>query len=134
MTTPSFARTARFAPHCSPLINLTPTIDGLFLHVAGELDIATVPRLDGVIAALERAPRSVHVDLAAVRFADAAGLSPLFDSAERRMINGLPPLIVRAVSRAVQRVVELLADDIGVRAFAAAVSRRSGTHAAAPTP
>jgi anti-anti-sigma regulatory factor len=119
MTASSSTRPGR-ASHCGPLINLTPTIDGLYLQVAGELDIATVPRLDGVIGALERAPRSVHVDLAAVRFADAAGMSPFFDSAVRRMIDGLPPLTIRAVSKAVQRVVDLLADDRGARAFAVA--------------
>ena len=120
MTKPLLVHTPRVAPPGAPRINLTPASDGLYLQVAGELDIASVGRLDGVIGALERAPRSVHVDLAAVRFADATGLSPFFDWAERRMVEGLPPLIVEAVSRAVQRVVDLLADDCGVRAFVAA--------------
>lgn len=119
MTKPSFTRPQRFARR-SGRVSLKPTADGLCLQVAGELDLATVPRLDGLLGALERAPRSACVDLAAVRFADAAGLSPFFDSAERRLTDGLPPLTISAVSRAVQRVVDLLPDDRGAQAFAVA--------------
>jgi anti-anti-sigma regulatory factor len=122
MSEASFVRTPRCAPDRGPLIDLVPTVDGLYLQVAGELDIATVPRLREVIGVLECAPRSVQVDLAAVRFADAAGMSPFFDSAVRRTISGLPPLTITAISRAVRRVVDLLADDRGARAFAAAAN------------
>jgi anti-anti-sigma factor len=118
MFTPSCVALRRFAPSAGPLINLTPTADGLYLQVVGELDIAAVPKLDGLVRALERAPRTVYVDLAAVRFADSTGLSPFFRSAERRLIDNLPPLTITSVSRAVWRVVRLLADDSDVRAFA----------------
>jgi anti-anti-sigma factor len=117
MTKPSFARAQRFAPSNGPLINLTQTVDGLYLQIAGDLDMAAVPRLDGLVRALERAPRSVYLDLAGVRFADSSGLAPFLESAQRRLRDHRPPLTVAALSRAVQRVMDLLAEDRGVMAL-----------------
>jgi anti-anti-sigma regulatory factor len=105
------------------LINVSPAARALHLQIVGELDVATNGRLALLLEQLEGAPRLVLVDLAAVRFADASGLSPFFDSAERRLIKGLPALTVAAASRSVQLVLDLLHGDCGVRAFAVAAHR-----------
>ncbi|MGR6998055.1 STAS domain-containing protein [Yinghuangia aomiensis] len=54
------------------------------VHVAGELDQDTAPQLRrAVSAALRGRPAVLHIDLAAVPFADSAGLHILLDTRSR---------------------------------------------------
>lgn len=100
-------------------LSLASHRSGVRLGLTGDLDFAVAPRLDLVLRRLERLPRAVTVDLGRVRFADATGLSPLMDSALRRDLDDLPPLLVSTLGRAAARVTALLPDDPGCRALLA---------------
>lgn len=76
------------------------------LVVAGELDIASAPLLIAMLDHLQtgRGPVRVEVDLHRVTFADSHGLQPLLDR----------PVTLRALSPAVERVLQLLARQGGL--------------------
>lgn len=79
----------RRAPHAPPLVPLKIDVrhDGarrVQVRVAGELDQDTAPQLQrAVSAALRGHPAALHIDLAAVPFADSAGLHILLDTRSR---------------------------------------------------
>jgi anti-anti-sigma factor len=76
------------------------------LVVHGELDIATAPELRRLLDGLRRRHHAVVLDLAAVTFLDATGLSALMDAHAESARNGWD-FSVRRPSEAVRRVVEL---------------------------
>jgi anti-anti-sigma factor len=85
-----------------------PKVDGLdvVLHVSGELDLATLAGLQTAIdAAAARVPTDgrVVLELAGVRFIDAAGLRLLLDSAQRRQ----PAVVLRSPSAPVRRLFDV---------------------------
>lgn len=92
---PRFAVSARDEP------------DRLLVHVAGELDILTVPRLAAQLNSLIRsAPSDVHLDLREVRFIDSAGLQLLLTT-RRRLLGTARNLTVICGEGPVRRVIEL---------------------------
>jgi anti-anti-sigma factor len=99
------------------LLRVSMVDDGgrALLRVEGELDCATAPELEAVIARLwsGRIPTRVVVDAADLTFVDVAGIRPLLDLRRR-----LPPggVQVRNARRQVVRVLRLLdvAGDLGI--------------------
>ena len=79
--------------------------------VAGEVDLATAPRLDKAIRELERRRLPmVQVDLAEVSFMDVTGLRVLLDAARRANEDGHRFTISRPQPN-VRRLLELAAID-----------------------
>jgi anti-sigma B factor antagonist len=66
------------------------------LTLVGELDIATVPRLDEAIeAALSSGPRQLIVDLRSLGFLDSSGLRQFIVLADRAAGEGFELVLVR---------------------------------------
>ena len=66
------------------------------LTLRGELDIATVPRLqEAVAAALERSPSGLTIDLSTLTFLDSSGLRQFILLAERAEQEGWRLALVR---------------------------------------
>jgi len=93
-------------------VSLSEDDDTATLRLSGELDIRTSPLLDAVLgqllhAAREPQIRHLVVDMADVRFADAAGISPVLHA---RAVLGKRAgcVLVRRPTRAVSRVLDLL--------------------------
>lgn len=93
-------------------IALTEDDDTAVLRLRGELDITTSALLDAVLdrvlhAKHEPVVRHLVVDMADVRFADAAGLSPVLHA---RAVLGRREgcVLVRRPTRAVRRVLDVL--------------------------
>jgi len=84
------------------------------VHLSGDVDLATAPDLDALMARVEARHRNdgVVLDLSAVPFMDCAGLHPLV-RARRRLGSGLR---LRAPQRRVLRLLQLtdLVDRLGV--------------------
>ncbi len=78
--------------------------DGAGLKVAGELDLATAPRLT---EALLRAPATgeVSLDLSETSFLDSTGLHAILTFARSR--NGSGPLVILNPSERVSRVLKM---------------------------
>ena len=73
---------------------------GACLTLRGELDIATVPRLEEAVAgALERSPRALTIDLRALSFMDSSGLRQFILLAERAEREGWTLALVRPEAR-----------------------------------
>jgi anti-anti-sigma factor len=76
----------------------------LVLH--GELDIATAPELEELLARLRHHGHAVTIDLAEVTFIDSTGLTALMEAHRLAHSNGWS-FSVRRPSPAVQRVFDL---------------------------
>jgi anti-anti-sigma factor len=77
------------------------------LHIAGELDVLTAPKLAAELnAVLRRSTQDVVVDLRQADFIDSAGLQILL-GAHRRLTNADRKLTVRCDDGPVRRVIEL---------------------------
>jgi stage II sporulation protein AA (anti-sigma F factor antagonist) len=86
---------------------LKTTVDGGLARVvvAGELDLATAPRLSEVLTRIAEPGRVILVDLSETEFMDCAGLAPLAAACEhQRELGG--DLFLEAPSGAVSRVIE----------------------------
>ena len=94
--------------------DVTSAVDGheAVVTVSGDLDLATVPRLDaelgGVLAVDGDAPspERVVVDLSAVDFVDSSGLTALIKANRRAKEDGLA-FVLRAPSDRVMRTLKL---------------------------
>jgi anti-sigma B factor antagonist len=83
------------------------SLDGTrLLVVQGELDIATAPELDAMLARLRAHEHPVVLDLEGVTFMDSTGLTTLIAHWRHAERDGWE-LSVRAASPAVRRVAEL---------------------------
>lgn len=92
---------ARFELHTEHLS------DGVVLHVDGELDVLTVPKLAARLNGVIRAGVSdVVLDLSRVRFMDSAGLQLLLTT-RRRLLAQSRALSVICADGPVNRVIEL---------------------------
>lgn len=70
--------------------------DRVRLTLVGELDIATVPRLeDAIAAALARGPRQLVIDLRPLGFLDSSGLREFIVLADRAQEEGFELQLVR---------------------------------------
>ena len=85
----------------------TPTGAGV-LRVAGELDLASAPRLEEAIAATGADP--IVIDLSECTFLDSAGMRVLVGSA-RDLVDGGRTLRVVANDPRILRVLEITAVD-----------------------
>ncbi|WP_410571079.1 STAS domain-containing protein [Amycolatopsis sp. cmx-4-61] len=99
LETPSRARTH---------ITVTTTVDATTVTVAGDLDLATTPRLrDRLDDELKFRPAALIIDLDAVGFCSSCGLSALVEAVTGAHARGIPCAII-ATQRAVVRPVRLL--------------------------
>jgi anti-sigma B factor antagonist len=99
------------APHLSSLPPFACTwgsegVDGGWVHVAGDLDLATAPRLNEALRNLEHETRLIVVDLREITFLDAAGLHVIVDASIGARRDGRRLLLV-GPSVPVQRVFAL---------------------------
>ena len=70
------------------------------LSLAGELDIATVPRLEQAVSrALSRSPHALTIDLRPLSFMDSSGLREFIVLAERAEREGWKLALVRPATR-----------------------------------
>lgn len=89
--------------------------DGVVLALRGELDIATGPVLDAAVRAAVQdapAPTRLVLDLAALEFADVAGLGVLLPH-QRALAAGGGSVVLQGASPMVRRIVTTL--DLGDR-------------------
>src|SRR5947209_6805099 len=93
-----------------PRFELSEThADGwLCLAVAGELDLATVPRLETRLRELHAENRAVRVDLSGLLFMDSAGLHLFLHAVEHARSSGWPFEVQRDLSPQVRRLLALM--------------------------
>ncbi|WP_410594842.1 STAS domain-containing protein [Amycolatopsis sp. lyj-23] len=89
-------------------ITVTTTVDATTVSVAGDLDLATTPRLrDRLDEELKFRPAALVIDLGAVGFCSSSGLSALVEAVTGAHARGIPCAIV-TTQRAVVRPIRLL--------------------------
>lgn len=101
--------TTEASPSAPPDGTLTvdPDPDGV-LRVRGEIDLASVPRLEQAIAAVDPGAGPVVLDLSEVTFFDCSGLRVFSDFANRSAESSL---VLRSPSTFVERVIRLVGFD-----------------------
>lgn len=85
--------------------SISPLVDAHGVKIVGELDVATAPRLTGVLDDMATQPELV-LDLTEVTFIDSWGLRSILTVAGGR--NGAGPIVIRP-SQTVARLFDLLA-------------------------
>ncbi len=75
--------------------------------LAGEIDIATAPKLTRLLESLDRLDLTIVIDLSAVTFIDSTGLLPIVQTAERRQQLGLAPVVIGECSAVGRRLLEI---------------------------
>lgn len=88
-------------------LGLTMRLHECVLAVAGELDLATAPRLDRVLRWLQAGGRPLFLDLRDVEFVDCGGWNVIVEAMRRQQQRGLPDLQLVDMSRQVQRFTAL---------------------------
>ncbi|MHA3701801.1 STAS domain-containing protein [Jatrophihabitans sp. YIM 134969] len=88
-------------------LGLTVRRDGNTLSVAGELDMATAPRLDRVLRGLMETGQPLCLDLRDVTFVDCSGWRVVVDAMRRQRQAGLPDIEMVDMSVQVQRFTAL---------------------------
>ncbi|WIX93269.1 STAS domain-containing protein [Amycolatopsis sp. DG1A-15b] len=92
-------------------ITVTTMADASTVRVTGDLDLVTTPHLLGQLDdALKSRPLALIVDLDAVGFCSAGGLSALLEAVTNAHARGIPCAII-TTRRAVTRPIELLQVD-----------------------
>ena len=88
------ARADVLAPpfHCS-IVN--GGVDAAWVHVAGELDIATAPQLDRTLRAARLQARLVVLDLRELTFMDCSGVHAIVDASTRARNVGRRLVLLR---------------------------------------
>lgn len=81
-------------------------VDGGWVHVAGDLDLAATPRLMEALCDLEQEACLIVLDLREITFLDAAGVHVIVDASIGARRNGRRLLLVGPSAR-VQRVFAL---------------------------
>jgi anti-anti-sigma factor len=81
-------------------------VDGGWVHVAGDLDVAAAPRLMEALRDLEHEARLIVLDIREITFLDAAGVHVIVDASIGARRDGRRLLLVGA-SVPVQRVFTL---------------------------
>ncbi len=82
-------------------IGLSLTPHAGYVHLAGELDLASRASLTRLFASLERFTTPIRVDMADVTFIDSVGATALMEGDRRRRGLGLPALSIDARSAVV---------------------------------
>ena len=70
-------------------------LDAARVHVAGELDVATAPQLEGTLRDAEQQARLVVLDLRELTFMDCAGVHLLVDASTRARTRGDRLVVLR---------------------------------------
>ena len=95
-------RTARRAPAPPPEFRCTLRdggLDGAWVRVTGELDIATVPQLKRLLGDAEGRARRVVLDLRELSFMDTSGVHVIVDASDRATSAGRRMVLVRGPSQ-----------------------------------
>jgi len=99
-----------FSPvNTPPAFELTSSVavDILLLEVAGEIDMATAPRLAEAMALAQDRARRVVVNLSEVTFLDSSALNALVHARRSLADRGLELRVVSPADRVVRRVFEI---------------------------
>ena len=102
-----------------------------WLHVAGELDMATAPRVEKALRQAERRARLVVLDLRGLTFMDCSGIHVIVDASLRARSRGHRLMLVRGPSQ-VDRVFALagvlgVVDIVGLDTAEDAIQTHFGT-------
>jgi anti-sigma B factor antagonist len=102
-----------------------------WLHVAGELDMATAPRIEQALRQAERHARLVVLDLRGLTFMDCSGIHVIVDASLRARSGGHRLVLVRGPSQ-VDRVFALagvlgVVDIVGLDTAEDAIQTHLGT-------
>jgi anti-anti-sigma factor len=81
-------------------------LDAAWVHVAGELDIATAPQLERTLRETQQNVRLVLLDLRELTFMDCAGVHAIVDASSRARRLGRRLVLLRGIPR-VDRVFSL---------------------------
>ena len=88
---------------------MSPLLDGKGLRLAGELDLASAPRLTEALLDVAWPAAEVHLDLADLSFLDSSGLRVILELARSRGIDG--SVVLLHPSKAVMRTFEIIGID-----------------------
>jgi anti-sigma B factor antagonist len=117
---------------------LTDGLHRSWVHVAGELDIATTPRLERTLRRAERHAHFVVLDLRGLTFMDCSGVHVIIDAALRAREAGRRQVVLVRGRSAVERVfvltgalnlVQIVNPDSGEPALQAFGNERTKEHA-----
>jgi anti-anti-sigma factor len=75
-------------------------LDAAWVHLAGELDIATAPRLERLLREPRSQTRVIVLDLRNLAFIDSSGVHTILDACIRFRRAGRRMLLLRAAARA----------------------------------
>jgi anti-sigma B factor antagonist len=97
-------------------LNSSRAADILIVEVAGEVDMATSPRIREAVEDAAEACRRVVVDLSEVSFLDSSGLNALVGCRRELAARGVELRVVSPADNVVRRVFEIaqLTDELGV--------------------
>ncbi len=91
-------------------------VGAAWVHVAGELDLATVPQFEAALHAAQIKAWTVVVDLRALTFIDCLGAHAIADAAARARQDGRRLMVVRG-GRQVNKVLTLTGAAAGLEIF-----------------
>ena len=91
-------------------------VGAAWMHVAGELDLATVPQFEAALHAAQINAWTVVVDLRALTFIDCLGAHAIADAAARARQEGRRLMVVRG-GRQVNKVLTLTGAAAGLEIF-----------------
>ena len=91
------------------VFEISPLVNGKGLRLAGELDLATAPRLKEALLDFASPEGDVHLDLSEVSFLDSSGLRVILALARSRGDNG--SLVLLTPSAAIVRILEIVGID-----------------------
>ena len=91
-------------------------VGAAWMHVAGELDLATVPQFEAALHAAQIKAWTVVVDLRALTFIDCLGAHAIADAAARARQEGRRLMVVRG-GRQVNKVLTLTGAAAGLEIF-----------------
>ncbi len=91
-------------------------VGAAWVHVAGELDLATVPQFEAALHAAQIKAWTVVLDLRALAFVDCLGAHAIADAAARARQDGRRLMVVRG-GRQVNKVLTLTGAAAGLEIF-----------------
>lgn len=88
-------------------IDVATSDDATIVSIAGELDLATAPKLRSVLAEVtESGPKAIRIDLGGVTFLDSSAISVLVEAQQRHQADGVG-LVLHGLLGHSRRVLEI---------------------------
>jgi anti-anti-sigma factor len=91
------------------VFEISPLVNGKGLRLAGELDLASAPRLTEALLDFDSSDGELHLDLTEVSFLDSSGLRVIVALARSRGDNG--SVVLLEPSAAIMRILEIVEID-----------------------